>query len=170
MSTLAYNPWEPIGVALGNKYKNRYWTPENLPENLNPLRDLVVLKGLTKFFGTKVCNIFIVGIPFGWRLSGLDWVTDWPPIGYADAKARHIDTFKYFSKYETHVYMDYNVVKKVEEVDPTSDFRTLMDGTKGHMQEMCDDLSTYGFTLESDITAEVGPDYFYSVLDPFMLY
>lgn len=170
MPTINYNQWEPVGIALGQKYKKRYWTPERLPENLNPLRNLVVLEGIDRFFGTKVCNIFIVGLLFGWRQSGEEWVEDWPPTGYADAKARHIDTFKYFSKYETHVYMDYNLVAKVEAADPETDFRRLMNGTKGRMQEMCSDLAAYGFTMEPDIVGEVGAEYFYDVLDPFMLY
>lgn len=167
MSIITYTLWQDNAMELSNKYKKKYFTPERRPELGDPLVDLVALTGFPKFFGTKTCNIFIVGIPFGWKRSGEDWVSDWTPTGYTDSKQRHKDTFKYFSKYETHVYMDFNIVDKVMAENPDSRFRELMEGTKGHMQEMCDDLAAFGFKLEADITGDVTAAHFYDILDPF---
>lgn len=159
------DPWPLVGNKLKiGKYKRRYVTPERYDKPPNPLESLVAPVGMTSFFGTKVCNIFIVAIPYGWQDSTTE---KWPPDGYEEAKQRHIQTYKKFTKYETHVYMDMNIVKKIMAADADSNFETMMNKTKIYMQGMCTDLAAYGFKYENDITSDVTDDYFYEVLDAF---
>lgn len=160
-----YQLWDEVGKELqDNKYKKRYLTPEQYDKLPNPLENLVVPVGIDSFFGTKVCNIFIVAIPFGWKSSTEE---EWPPPGYEDAKQRHKDTYDKFAKYETHVYMDFNIVKKIMAEEPESKFEEMMQTTKAHMQSMCADLSEYGFKMEGDITGDVTASHFYEVIDAF---
>ena len=167
MSAISNTIFRDVGIHLrDHKYQDKYFTPEKYSEAKNPLESLVVIQDVTKFFGTKVCNIFVVSIPFGWKFE-TDWVEEWPPLGYAEAKARHIETFEVYAKYQTHVYMDMNIVNKIMAATPDSKFQEMMIQTKVRMQEMCMDLAAYGFTFEADITSDVGPEYFYSVLDDF---
>ena len=167
MPSIEYTLWQDNGNYLKNiKYPKRYLTPEKYDRSKNPLESLVVIPDLEDFFATKVCNIFIVGIPYGW-VEGNPWTEEWPPEGYEESKARHIETFSLFSKYETHVFMDFNIVSKVMAANPDSNFEEMMNVTKGHMEEMCGDLSEYGFTMEPDILADVGPEHFYHILDAF---
>lgn len=166
--TIDYPLWDDLSANLhDNRYKEEFFTPEQYGTAKNPLESLVVPPEIDDFFATKVCNIFIVAIPFGWKQDGVEWVEDWPPEGYNDSKARHIELYSQFAKYETHVYMDMNIVKKIMDANPDSKFKEMMDGTKIRMQAMCDELADYGFKMEADITTEVGPDHFGSVLDEF---
>lgn len=166
--TFDYHVWYDLGQSMANgNYKGRYFTPE-IYQAKNPLENLVVIPGTTDFFGTKVCNIFIVGIPYGYNyISGAGWVNQWPPDGFEDAVNRHIATYQYYTKYETHVYMDYNLVALIMDDQPTSNFRAMMDLTKLNMQQMCFRLASYGFVMEDDITGEVGADFFAPVINKF---
>lgn len=164
---IAYKLWADVGKHLKtHKYLKQYVTPEQYISQ-NPLESLVALPDIPEFFATKVCNIFIVAIPFGWDVNSSGSTTNWPPAGYDDAKQRHIDTYAKYTKYETHVYMDMFIVQKIMAANSNSKFEEMMAVTKANMAQMCSDLAEYGFKLEADITAEVGPDHFYPVIDAF---
>ena len=164
MAIIPYTLWETDGIALRDTaYPTKYLTPEKYISD-NPLESLVALPGVDDFFGTKVLNIFIVSHLYGYNSSG-DEI--WEPDGYADALARHMATYHQFAKYETHVYIDMNIVNKIMEAEPGSDFASKMTTTKYHMEAMCTALADYGFTLEDDITEDVGPEFFYPIIDAF---
>lgn len=168
MATIEYTLWRDDAAFIkDHKYPKSYFTPEKYDTAKNPLESLVVIPGLQDFFGTKVCNIFIVGLPFGWDKSGSSWQQNWPPAGYDDAVQRHIDSYNMYGKYETHVFMDFNIVQKVMDANSDSKFRDMMNTTKTNMETMCGTLSAYGFMMEPDIIADVGPDHFYTILDTF---
>jgi hypothetical protein len=162
-----YKLWDDVGKQLRDyQYQKKYFTPERYID-LSPLDNLTVPPDFPNFFGTKVCNIFIVGIPYGWEKVGGTWQDNWPPDRYEDYKANHILVYDQFTWYETHVYMDMNLVAKVMMDEPRSRFREMMNATKGHLQTMCDDLAQYGFTMEDDITAEVDASFFTKIFDTF---
>lgn len=167
MGLVSYTLWPDNAEEIAVKYRKQYFTPERFVDKVNPLYALTVPSDFVDFFGTKVCNIFIVGIPFGWLRQGDEYVEDWPPPGYNTSKAKHILDYKKFAKYETHVYMDFNIVAKIEEEEPETNFRELMDQTKVWMQEMCSDLAEYGFAIHEDITGDVPPSHFDEIFDEF---
>lgn len=163
-----YTLWDDVSKKLKeSKYPKRYINPERYLAD-NPLENLVVPQDITNFFGTKVCNIFIVGVPYGWTKDSGTWTDHWPPIGYEDAKQRHKATFEKYTWYETHVYMDMHIVDLVMIDNPKSRFRDMMNATKTHMQEMCSDLADFGFIMESDITNEVDAEFFKPIIDAFI--
>ncbi len=168
MSLFSYQTWQEVGNQLRDfKYKKKYCTPEQYVTP-NPLATLVVPDGITDFFGTKVCNIFIVAQPYGWTQSGSSWTENWPPSGLEDAVNRHMDMYDKFTWYETHMYMDFNLVNRIMEMNPSSNFETMMNSTKAHLEAVCVQLGDFGFTMEDDIESEVGAEFFQPVIDEFI--
>lgn len=167
MSLFDYTIWQDVGVQLRDfKYKRSYLTPEQYVST-NPLESLIVPDGIDQFFGTKVLNIFIVAEPFGWTQSGSTWTENWPPDGLDAAIARHMTIYDKFTWYETHMYMDFNLVNTIMTLSPSSNFRTMMTSVKTHIAQVCADLADFGFTLEADITTPVDASFFQPVIDAF---
>ncbi len=165
--TFDYDIWQKVGDQLAEfKWKKHYLQPEQYAKG-NPMEVLTPPSYITTFFGTKVLNIFIVGIPYGWTQSGTDWTEDWPPEGFDDLVTSHKLNYSQFTKYETHIYMDFNLVKKIMADSPDSKFETMMTAVKGHMENLCNDLAEYGFKLEADITSEVDADFFKDIIEAF---
>lgn len=168
MAAFDYPIWKDVGIQLQNfKYKTKYLTPERYIQD-NPLDNLVVPDGIPDFFGTKVCNIFLVCQPYGWTQSGTTWTESWPPEGFDDSVMRHKSMYEKFTWYETHIYMDYNLVNMIMDSNPDSNFKSMMDTVKGHLQDMCDDLEDFGFTMEDDISSPVDASFFQPVIDAFI--
>ncbi len=165
---MEYKVWDRVGAELRDfKYKKKYVTPERYLDE-SPLDNLVAPPDFPDFFGTKVCNIFIVGIPYGWTKGGDGiWSENWPPVRYEEYKAAHIENFKKYTWYETHVYIDMNLVDLVMEDSPSSRFREMMESTKSRLQTMCDELADYGFIMEEDLTTEVDASFFQDTIDLF---
>lgn len=167
---IPYPLWADIGTGLKTiSYPKRYITPERFTHETdpNPLANLVVLPDIPEFFATKVCNIFIVGVPYGWKLDGSEWVEEWPPPNYLDAVQRHKDTFERFTKYETHVWMDMYIVQQVMDANPDSNFENMMNATKANIEGMCSELAEYGFTYEGEFTSAVERNFFHEIIDAF---
>lgn len=163
---MTYTVWSDLGAKLeGQDYEKFYFTQEKYKAE-NPLENLVVLPDIEAFFGPRVLNIFIVSKPYGWKKEEGEWVEDWPPEGYEEAVARHIATFEKFTSYKTYIFMDYNFVQKLEERVPDTRIREMMDSTKTHLEELCDQLVEYGFEMGPDIESEVGTEFFRPYLDP----
>lgn len=164
---MTYELWTTIGHELETiKYNKRYITPEQYIAN-NPLENLVVPLGIENFFGTKVLNIFIIGVPYGWEKVGGTWVESWPPAGLEESVLRHKMMYKRFTKYETHIFMDFNIVEIVMSTNSTSKFREMMNATKTRITAICDDLANCGYTLEPDITQEVTASHFSPIINTF---
>lgn len=166
---ITYNHWPVVGESLKvGKYEKRYVTPEKYIAPANPIENLVVPPGIENFFGTKVLNILIVAVPYGWVKAGGFWSEGtWPYPGLEDAKARHIATYSKFTKYETHVFMDFNIVNLIMAAQPGSRFETMMDTVRGRMISICNDLTNYGWTMHPNITGPVEADFFYPIIDSF---
>lgn len=133
----------------------------------HPLKDLVVPPDYDNFYPTKVCNIFIACVPYGWKLVDGAFEADWPPEGYNDYVESHKKTFKYFDTYETHVWTDFNIVSILESTGDDNPYRMIMNATKGYMEQMCNDLKDFGFKYEGEIMTEVDQSFFFPVLDKF---
>lgn len=164
---ISYGIWEQVGQDLHNNlYKKRYINPEQYLSE-NPMEPLVVLPDITQFFGTKCHTIFIVSVPYGWKKVNGDWIEEWPPEGFEAAKARHRETYNKFNRYETRIYMDFYIVSLMEQNNPDSKMRDMMNATKGHLQDLCDELVDYGFIMMPDITTAKDAAFFKDEIDEF---
>lgn len=167
---MTYTAWSDLGQLLeGQNYRKYYFTHEKYKAD-NPLENLVVIPDVTEFFGPRVLNLFIVSKPYGWKKneSG-EWVEEWPPEGFEDAVARHIAMFEKFTSYRTVIFIDFNFATKLEERVPDTRIREMLNATKDRMVDLCDQLAEYGFEMGSDITVQVGQEFFAPYLDPHFL-
>ena len=162
-----YTIWNDLGTQLELYYKKRYFTPERYVAD-NPLENLVVLPGIEQFFGTKVFNIFIVSVPYGWVKDedGI-WVENWPPEGFEEAKSRHIANYDKFTSYVTYIYMDYYIVQLMEAQSANTRMREMMDQTKVRLTDLCSELVDYGFFMREDLNDPKDINYFKPVIDNF---
>lgn len=165
---MTYTVWSDLGAKLETQdYSKFYFTHEKYKAD-NPLENLVILPDVEAFFGPRVLNIFIVSKPYGWEKNeDGEWIEDWPPEGYEEAIVRHVASFEKFTSYKTYIFMDYNFVQKLEERVPDTRIREMMDATKTHFEELCDQVP--GFEMGPDITVEVGQEFFAPYLDEHYL-
>jgi len=132
------------------------------------------------FFGPKVCNIFIVGKPYGESGSGNNTSIDWPPDGYDYAKEQFKIAYdkNYWVHYELNFYLDLTIVKKARAADPRSadKLQDLLEQVFDNIRKDCEgegegegEMADYGWkirmTFGEDETPR--PDDFYPVLDAF---
>lgn len=136
----------------------------------NPIAGLV--NRHTKFFGPKVCQIFIIGKPYQETGSGNTVSIQWPPDGYEASKTILKQGFQNFAKYELHFYLDLYIAKKMKEIDPEAGavFEALLQETADHIKEDCEgEMRKYGWFYEQELTTEtdIRAETFYPVFDNF---
>lgn len=166
MADIAYPLWEDNGDALVEHYDPKYVTPERY--QAVPIKAVVVLPEVEQFFGTRVCNILIIAQPVGWVQNGDgEWVEQWPPEGFVEAVARHIETYGKFTEYNTFVWIDRYAETLIVAATPDSRVPEMMAATSGRFEDVCDELADYGFHFMGEISSAVGPEFFYSTIDEF---
>lgn len=169
MAVIQHRIWESVAADISLEWSKQYFDFQYF-DTENPLDPITILPGLDEFFGTKVLNLFIVGLPYGWKKKSSagpgesKWEFDWPPEGFEAAVARHKETYKLFASYKTYVWMDWVIVKKVMDAEPEAEFEDMMEATEDKIKEMCDTLSKFGFKFVKRLEEEVGSQYFRSYL------
>jgi hypothetical protein len=163
---MEYTVWRDLGEKLQTEdYVKYYFTSEKYKAE-NPLENLVVLPGISQFFGPRVLNLFIVSKPYGWKKQAGEWVEDWPPEGLTEAIERHKLSFDAFTSYRTVMFIDFNFVNKLLERSPLSKIGDMMSATFDRLNAVCEELADYGFEMGPRIDNEVGPEFFAPYLDP----
>lgn len=162
---LIYDHWPGVGTGLAAAHPRKYVTRQGYVAN-DPLEHLVVRATTPKFFGTQVLNLFVAGVPYGWAKDGSGvWQDNWPPDGLTQSVADHQATHPKFSYYRTVIFMDYNFVRVVEEDNPDSRLREMMDAVELHFLDLIPDLP--GFEMGPRVETPVGPDFFSGYAGPF---
>ena len=156
---IEYKIWNEVGETLVEDLPRRYVTPEQFLDD-SPMNALTVLPEIEEFFGTKPLNLFIVAKPYGWSKEGDTWTESWPPEGWDEAVERHKAKYKKFTKYKTHIWMDFYLVSLIMEASPDSQFETMMTAVEGRIQSLCSDLADYGFVYEGRIEEPKPAEFF----------
>lgn len=141
---IAYTLYDEIGVSLAANNSPFYLQPERWL-GANPMESLTVPPGTENFFGPKVLNLFVVGVPYGWEFVDGVWQENWPPDGFLELVELHKQKYAEFTSYRTYIWMDFNIVTTVMTVNPDSRFQEMMEATEARMQELCTELAAYGF-------------------------
>lgn len=166
--------WQSVVLQLETYYEdklkkqpNKYFCyfPTVFPAN--PIAGMVP-KHL-KFFGPKVCNLIVIGQPFGKVGEPGHQTIEWPPEGFDNAKQTLIDGFSQWASYELNFYGDRLIIQKALDADPVggAKFQELMETCFVKIQEECTAMEAYGWRWRGFIESEVPASDFYELFDQF---
>lgn len=165
--------WQTVAILLKQYYDEKLKSrPNKYFSHFELLAD-DPLAGLTpqheKFFGPRVCVIFIISKPYGETGSpGLQTIS-WPPPGFQEAKDKIKAAYPQWTKFEINFYGDGDIINKVSDADPDAadKFTELMESVFMHFEEECTEMAAYGWKWHGRLENVEQASYFYPILDEF---